>query len=46
VLRELRKLALDQRRAKFRTGPQVRPGEPHLVWPRVGTHAVLDEPAG
>ena len=33
-------------RATFRYGPQVRPGEPHIVWLRVGTHAVLDQPAG
>ncbi len=33
-------------RATFRYGPQVRPAEPHIVWLRVGTHAVLDHPAG
>jgi hypothetical protein len=33
-------------RATFRYGPQVRPGEPHIVWLRIGTHAVLDQPAG
>jgi hypothetical protein len=33
-------------RATFRYGPQVRPGEPHIVWLRVGTHAALDQPAG
>jgi hypothetical protein len=32
--------------ATFRYGPQVRPGEPHIIWLRVGTHAVLDQPAG
>lgn len=33
-------------RATFRYGPQVRLGEPHIVWLRIGTHAVLDQPAG
>ena len=33
-------------RATFRYGLQVRPGESHIVWLRVGTHAVLDQPAG
>jgi hypothetical protein len=31
-------------RATFRYGPARRAGEPHVVWLRVGTHAILDEP--
>ncbi|MDQ3630462.1 MAG: hypothetical protein M3417_04130 [Actinomycetota bacterium] len=31
-------------RATFSYGPEVRPGEPHVIWRRVGTHRVLDEP--
>jgi hypothetical protein len=31
-------------RATFRYGPQVLPNEPHIVWLRVGTHAILDDP--
>jgi hypothetical protein len=33
-------------RATFRYGDEVRPGEPHVVWLRIGTHALLDEPEG
>jgi hypothetical protein len=28
-------------RAIFTYGPEVRPGEPHVVWLAVGTHAIL-----
>lgn len=31
-------------RATFRYGAEVVPGEPHISWLRVGTHAVLDDP--
>lgn len=31
-------------RATFRYGPQVLPAEPHIVWLRIGTHAILDDP--
>jgi hypothetical protein len=31
-------------RATFRYGEQVLPGEPHIVWLRIGTHAILDDP--
>ena len=31
-------------RATFEYGPEVHPGEPHVIWRRVGTHGVLDLP--
>ncbi len=31
-------------RATFSYGPEIRPGEAHVIWRRVGTHRVLDEP--
>jgi len=31
-------------RATFRYGRQVLPAEPHIVWLRIGTHAILDDP--
>jgi hypothetical protein len=31
-------------RATFEYGPEVRPGEPHIVWRRVGTHDILGRP--
>lgn len=34
----------DDGRATFSYGEPIRPGEPHIVWRRVGTHAILDEP--
>lgn len=33
-------------RAMFRYGAEILRGEPHIVWLRIGTHAVLDDPAG
>lgn len=33
-------------RATFRVGAEVLSRELHVVWLRVGTHAVLDDPAG
>jgi hypothetical protein len=34
----------DDGRATFQYGPEVVPGEPHVVWRRVGTHDVLEGP--
>jgi hypothetical protein len=31
-------------RATFQYGKEVRPGEKHVVWRRVGTHDVFDKP--
>jgi hypothetical protein len=31
-------------RATFEYGEEVRPGEPHVIWRRVGTHEVFREP--
>jgi len=31
----------DDGRAIFRYGAELRPGEPHIVWYAVGTHAIL-----
>ena len=31
-------------RATFEYGPEVIAGEAHVIWRRVGTHAVLSEP--
>lgn len=31
-------------RATFEFGKPVREGEPHVIWRRVGTHAILREP--
>lgn len=31
-------------RATFEYGREVQPGEPHIVWRRIGTHAVLRQP--
>lgn len=31
-------------RATFEYGEEVRPGEPHIIWRRIGTHAVLNRP--
>ena len=33
-------------RATFRYGDEILRGKPHVIWLRVGTHAVLDDPAG
>jgi hypothetical protein len=30
-------------RAAFRYGQPVLPAEPHIVWLRIGTHAILDD---
>ena len=31
-------------RATFQYGEELRPGDPHIVWRRIGTHAVFREP--
>jgi hypothetical protein len=31
-------------RATFRYGPEVIEGQPHVIWRRVGTHAILSRP--
>lgn len=31
-------------RATFQFGEPKRPGEPHVIWRRCGTHAILQEP--
>lgn len=31
-------------RATFQFGNEVQPGEPHIIWRRVGTHAIFREP--
>lgn len=31
-------------RATWHYGPEIRPGEPHIVWRRIGTHEVLRNP--
>lgn len=31
-------------RATFEYGPEQKPGEPHVVWRRIGTHSVFREP--
>ena len=34
----------DDGRATFEYGDPVRGGEAHVVWRRIGTHAIFDEP--
>jgi hypothetical protein len=31
-------------RATFSYGAQQRPGEPHIIWRRIGTHEVFRDP--
>jgi hypothetical protein len=33
----------DNGRALFRYGPSLKPGDPHIVWLRVGGHEIFDE---
>jgi hypothetical protein len=33
----------DNGRALFRYGPSIRPGDPHVVWLRIGGHEIFDE---
>jgi hypothetical protein len=34
----------DDGRATFQYGPNQLPGEPHIVWRRIGSHAVFVDP--
>jgi hypothetical protein len=34
----------DDGRATFSYGEPIRPGEPHVIWRRIGSHAIFDEP--
>lgn len=31
-------------RATFEYGEEVRPGDPHIIWRRIGTHAIFRRP--
>ena len=31
-------------RATFEYGPETRPGEPHVIWRRIGDHSILKQP--
>lgn len=31
-------------RALFEYGPQVHPGDPHVIWRRIGGHEIYDDP--
>lgn len=31
-------------RATFEYGPELHPGQPHVVWRRVGTHSIFKRP--
>lgn len=31
-------------RATWAYGEEIIPGEPHIIWRRVGTHAIFDQP--
>lgn len=31
-------------RATFHYGDEVKAGEPHIVWRRIGDHSILNEP--
>ena len=31
-------------RATFEYGPEVRPKQPHVIWRRIGTHAIFRRP--
>lgn len=31
-------------RATFEYGPEVRPGEAHIIWRRIGTHDIFQNP--
>jgi mRNA-degrading endonuclease YafQ of YafQ-DinJ toxin-antitoxin module len=31
-------------RATFEYGEEIRPGEPHVLWRRIGTHDIFDRP--
>lgn len=34
----------DEGRATFSFGAPIRPGDPHIVWRRIGSHDILSEP--
>lgn len=34
----------DDGRATFEFGEEVRPGEPHVIWRRIGSHAIFSRP--
>jgi hypothetical protein len=34
----------DDGRATFRYGDPVRPGDPHIIWRRIGSHDILENP--
>ena len=34
----------DDGRATFEYGEAIVPGEPHIIWRRVGTHTIFDRP--
>lgn len=31
-------------RATFMYGQEIRPGQPHVIWRRIGSHAIYDNP--
>jgi hypothetical protein len=31
-------------RATFHYGDEIRPGDPHIIWRRIGTHAIFRAP--
>lgn len=31
-------------RATFQYGDEIRPGDPHIIWRRIGTHAIFRAP--
>ena len=33
----------DDGRALFRYGPSIRPGDPHIIWLRVGGHEIFED---
>jgi hypothetical protein len=34
----------DDGRALFTYGTSIRPGDPHIIWLRIGTHDILKDP--
>jgi hypothetical protein len=34
----------DDGRATFEYGASVRPGDPHIIWRRIGSHDILENP--
>lgn len=31
-------------RATFAYGDELRPGDPHVIWRRIGNHSIFDDP--